>query len=164
MKFAQRAFAISLLSVTPVLLSLPTYAADDLKATAEKSAATSEKSVIVVHLQHFTDDLHAASMAVKLATAMQSKGADVTLFLDLEGVRVADTRQPQDLSWGQGHGLTFANLYDDFVKAGGKVLVCPHCAQAVGLTEKELRPGVKIAKDANEVADLLLSASKILDY
>lgn len=163
MTFIQRALVIGLLSTTPVLLSLPTYA-EEAKATAEKAAAASEKSVVVVHLQHFTGDLHAASMAVKLATAMQSKGAEVTLFLDLEGVRVADTRQPQDLSWGQGHGHTFADMYDAFIKAGGKVLVCPHCAQAVGMTEKELRPGAKIAKDANEVADLLLSASKILDY
>jgi predicted peroxiredoxin len=116
----------------------------------------------VVHLTHATDDLHAAFMALKLAGAMQEKGARVTLLLDLEGVRVADTRQPGDLVWG--HGEPLATYYDSFVKGGGKVLVCPHCAAAAGMDAKVLRPGAQIAKDVAELAALLLAADKILDY
>jgi predicted peroxiredoxin len=117
---------------------------------------------VVVHLSHATDDLHASFMALKLAQAMQEKGAQVTLLLDLEGVRVADTRQPNDLLWG--HGEPLASHYDAFVKAGGKVLVCPHCAGAAGVEAKSLRPGARIAKDPGELAAALIAADKILDY
>jgi sulfur relay (sulfurtransferase) complex TusBCD TusD component (DsrE family) len=117
---------------------------------------------VVVHLSHATDDLHAPFMALKLAQAMQEKGAQVTLLLDLEGVRVADTRQPNDMHWGSGEPL--ASHYNGFIKAGGKVLVCPHCASAVGLDMKSLRPGAQIAKDIGELAAVLIAADKILDY
>jgi predicted peroxiredoxin len=119
------------------------------------------KQQIVVHLSHYTDDLHRALMALKIAELMQTKGAQVTLMLDLEGVRLADTRQPRDLQWGRFG--TAADAYDAFVKAGGKVMVCGHCAMAVGLDEKSLRPGAQMAQEGG-LADLILAADKVLDY
>lgn len=116
---------------------------------------------IVVHLSSSTNDLHAAKMALKLGTALKEHGAKVTLFVDLEGVRIADARQPQDLRWGGE--ATVAELYGAFVAAGGKVLVCPHCAQAVGLDSKSVREGAKIGT-TEEIVGLLAGASKILDY
>lgn len=127
---------------------------------APADSAASQR--VVVHLSHSTDDLHAAFMALKLAMAMQEKGAQVTLLVDLEGVRVADARQPNDLVWG--HGEPLSTYYDAFVKAGGKVLVCPHCAAAAGLEAKSLRPGAQIAKDPGELATVLMAAERILDY
>jgi hypothetical protein len=47
-------------------------------------------------------------MALKLGTAMQEAGSYVTLFVDLEGVRVADSRQPQHLRWGDGAPVLIA--------------------------------------------------------
>ena len=83
-------------------------------------------------------------------------------FLDLEGVRLADQRQPNDLRWGSNKS-SLKSLYLVYVKAGGKVLVCPHCAKAQGLTRKSLRAGAKIAAP-EQLATLLLEADKILDY
>jgi predicted peroxiredoxin len=163
MKNLKKSLLISVLSVTAVVSSLPVYATTEPTAAVVTTAA-SEKQVIVVHLSKFTNDLHAAMMAVKLAKALQEQGAAVTLFLDLEGVRLVDTRQPQDLSWGSGDSHSVNHMYDAFVKAGGKILVCPHCAKSAGMTAETLRTGAIIAKDAGEIADLLISASKILDY
>jgi flagellar biosynthesis/type III secretory pathway ATPase len=75
-------------------------------------AGAQAKQQIVVHLKHYTNDLHAALMALTIAELMQSKGAQVTLMLDLEGVRLADARQPLDLQWGQAG--TAAKAYDAF--------------------------------------------------
>jgi len=116
---------------------------------------------IVVHLKHYTDYLHAAFMAVKLAGALQEKGADVTMFVNLEGVRLVDSGTPLDLRWGQSNELT--TYYESYINAGGSVLVCPHCAMAAGLEAKDIRKGAKIGSQ-DEVVDLLLSADKILDY
>ncbi len=91
-----------------------------------------------MHLAHGTDDLHAAFMALKLSTNLQKRGAQVTLVLTLEGVRIASKNQPLDLRWGSGQ-MTLGQMYDDFIAAGGKVMVCPVCAEAVGITAASLR-------------------------
>jgi predicted peroxiredoxin len=125
------------------------------------SAQATAKQKVVVHLTHYTDQLHAAKMAVHLAHVMQSMGAEVTLLLDVEGVRLASTKEPQNLIWGKGDPISVE--YAAFVKAGGRVLVCPHCAEYAGITERDLRPGAHIGKDG-ELAKTILAADKVLDY
>jgi predicted peroxiredoxin len=132
-----------------------------MSGITDLSAGAQDKQQIVVHLRHYTDDLHAVLMALRVAGITQGKGAQVTLMLDLEGVRLADARQPNDLQWG--HGGTVAEAYDAFVKAGGKILVCRHCAMAAGIDEKSLRPGAQMAQEGG-LADLIMAADKVLDY
>jgi sulfur relay (sulfurtransferase) complex TusBCD TusD component (DsrE family) len=100
-------------------------------------------------------------MAVHFAQYLQEQGADVTLLLDVDGVRLAEQGQ------AKAPGTTNAQIstyYDGFVKAGGKVLVCPHCAAVAGLTAQNLRPGAHLGKDLGELADVFLAADKTLDY
>lgn len=137
-------------------------AAEIIAPCTANAAAETKKQHIVVHLNHYTDDLHAASMAVGLAKTMQERGQKVTLMLVLEGVRLADVRQPQDLSWG--HGDEIAKAYDAFVKAGGEVIVCPHCAKAAGFDGKSLRPGARMSKEGDDLADVTIAADKVLDF
>ncbi len=117
---------------------------------------------IVVHLTHAADDLTATAMALRLASTLQRKGAQVTVFLDLEGARIADTRQPLDLLTRRGKPII--ELYNALVQAGGSLMVCPHCAGSIGLTSETLRPGASIAANDDELADMILKADKILDY
>jgi predicted peroxiredoxin len=117
---------------------------------------------VVVHLSHFTDDLHAGFMAVKLAKAMQARGASVTVFVDLEGARLADARQSLTVFWGPSD-VPLASHYGEFIQAGGSVLVCPHCAHAAGMTADSIRDGARIGTE-EELAAMLLEADKILDY
>jgi sulfur relay (sulfurtransferase) complex TusBCD TusD component (DsrE family) len=116
---------------------------------------------IVVHLSHYTDDVHAASMALSLARNLQQGGAAVTLFLDLEGARLGDTRGPQDLRWGSGPLLS--EEIDAFSKAGGSILLCAHCARSAGIDAAKLRAGARIGTD-QEVREVFLAADKVIDY
>jgi sulfur relay (sulfurtransferase) complex TusBCD TusD component (DsrE family) len=134
------------------MLSLPAQAAPPVK-----------KQTIVVHLSNFTSDLHAAMMAITIAKALQKKGAKVTLFLDVEGVRAGDLRQPHNLTWGNRKNPTFGEQYWAFVRAGGKVVLCPHCAEAIGMKKKDLRKGAKMGTE-KEIMNLLLAADKVIDY
>lgn len=124
-------------------------------------AQSAARQKVVVHLTHYTDNLHAVTMAVHLAHMMQTKGAEVTLVLDLEGVRLADNRQPLDLVWGKGEPV--AKEVTAFVKAGGHILLCPHCSEYAAITAANLRPGARIAKEG-ELPDTILAADKVLDY
>jgi predicted peroxiredoxin len=117
---------------------------------------------IVFKIDHGTDDLHAVVMALKLSKMILDQKQDVTLFLNLEGVRIADKKQPMGLKWGASD-KTVEELYNDFVTAGGQVLVCPHCAHVAGLSKQDLRKGAKIAEE-KEVADLFVKADKVIDY
>lgn len=120
---------------------------------------------IVVHLSHSTDDLHRATMALDLARALQEAGASVTLFMDLEGVRLVDKSLPQDLAWGFGaQKSSIQLLLKNYVEGGGKIMLCPHCAQAVGLTDSMISSEANIAAGPDEVARLFLEADKVIDY
>jgi predicted peroxiredoxin len=116
---------------------------------------------IVVHLSHYSDDLHAVNMALELGTMLADSGAAVTLFADLEGARLGDRRSPRSLRWGSGKPVS--ELFNAFVDAGGNVVLCPHCANAAGISEDDLRDGARIGTP-EEIAALLLAADKILDY
>lgn len=120
-----------------------------------------EGQQVVVHLSHYTDDLHAASMALKVSEMLASAGAKVTMFIDLEGVRLADTRTPQDLRWGQT--VPISELYARAVEAGVTIFVCPHCAEAAGMRPTDLREGAAIASP-DTLASMFLSADKVIDF
>ncbi len=123
--------------------------------------ADAAEQTIFVQSGSYTEDLHRAFMAIKLAHGLQEKGANVILFLNLESARAADKTVPNDIVWGSGEPYSY--YYEGFVKAGGKILVCPHCAKAAGVTPDQLRDGAKIA-EFGEVTDAILAADKILDY
>ncbi len=131
--------------------------------TTSSSAEAITEQRIIVHLAQGTDNLHAAFMALKIAHGLQKKGAQVVLLLTMEGVRIADNRQPQNLRWGNSP-MTIGEIYEEFVKAGGKVFLCPICSQAVGLELKNLRQGAEFAKDDNDIPSLILSADKVFGF
>ena len=127
---------------------------------AQAGETRAEAQEIVVHLGSFTNDLHAAFMALSLATNLQQSGASVTLFLDREGVRMADSRRG-DLTWGDSGAI--ADDLAAFSAAGGAIVLCPHCAHLGGVDAASLRPGAHIATP-EEVAGLFLSADKVIDF
>lgn len=141
-----------------VLLSLALLVA---LGTTAAIAQTAVRQKVVVHLKHYTDNLHAVKMAVHLAYMMQTMGADVTIFLDLEGVRLASTREPQTLVWGKGDPIS--KEYGEFARGGGEVLLCSRCAEHAGITASQLRPGARLSKDGT-LAKTILAAEKVLDY
>ena len=157
--FGIRSFAAALaLGLATALASVSGVQA----ATGSHAAAQAEDAqTIVVHLSHFTDDLHAAHMALSLSKALRDQGADVTLFLDLEGVRLADSRSRDDLAWGDSGGV--GDAFDAFVSAGGTVGVCSHCAAQASVTAETLREGAQLLA-REQVAALFLAADKVIDY
>lgn len=130
-----------------------------LVSTAGADEKSQPKDTVLIHLSSYSDNLHAVSMALKIGHMLSINETSVTLFLDLEGVRLADKNQPQTLLWGKGD--TIEKLYTAYVNAGGMVLVCPHCADAAGVVD--LREGAEIANQKSLVM-VIKNADKILDY
>jgi len=128
----------------------------------ESTAQEASSKKVVVHLSHFTDSLHYPFMALEVADAMQQRGAQVTLFLDIEGARLANKGENLRVRWGS-HDTTLGDLYNRFVRAGGHVLVCPHCAEHFGIDEGALREGAKLGTD-DTITSVMLAAEKVVDY
>ncbi len=167
MKKVHLGFAIATLNLlgtvlAPALNLLPAAYAQH-HTPSPQSSTSGQGQTIIMHLNHGTDDLHAAFMALKLGTNLQKRGAQVVLVLTLEGVRIADKNQPLNLRWGSSP-MTLAQLYDEFVAAGGKVMVCPACAEAAGITASNLRSGAQLAKENQDIPSLILAADKIIDF
>ncbi len=116
---------------------------------------------IVVHLSKSERDAHAAILAVKVAEELQNQGAAVTLYLDLEGAQLVDARRERDGLWATSGPLP--KHYDRLLAAGGKVFVSAEDARLAGLGQADLRKGAHVASPA-EMAQVLLSADKIIDY
>jgi len=145
------------------LLTLAALAVTTFPSHAQDNEAPSaEGQKVVVHLSHFTDDLHRCFMALKVAGMMQEAGAEVTLFLDLEGVRLAERRHQLQLTWG-GDGPPLSEHYKRYTEAGGKILLCPHCAKSANLGDMGLKRHAEIGTP-QALSRMLIEADKVIDY
>ncbi len=149
-----------------IMFGLILAAALSAGISTKESVADTEKEQqaqqVVVHLSHFTDDLHRCFMSLKMANLMQEFDADVTLFLDLEGVRLAERRQRLDVTWGS-NPTQLGELYDEFIEGGGRVVLCPHCAKSARIGDMALKRNAEIGNVTN-IGKLLTEADKIMDY
>lgn len=104
--------------------------------------------VLVVKATHAEDDPERAHLAVNIAAAGVAGGAEVHLFLAVEGVRLA---LPD-----AGAGIVVegaAPLADllDVVRAGGSVVVCGPCATRRGLAPEDFVEGTTMGGAARFV-------------
>ena len=153
---------IRILTILAFAFALVVAPATSSSLTAHAHDHAEDTQSVVVHLSHFTDDLHAAFMALNIGTMLAESGeAEVTLFLDLEAVRLADAGSRSDLAWGDSGGV--GEAFDGFVAAGGSVMVCPHCAAQASVDAEGLRNGAHMAT-REEIVAMFLSADKIIDY
>lgn len=130
------------------------------RATAQgEPAREGSAKAIVVHIGQYSNDLHSAAMGLGLAGMLQEAGADVTVFLDREAVRLADAAHPL-LTYGD---TDVGSLLSSFLSGGGRVVVCPHCAELGGVEASELREGVVMGTRAS-IAQLFLGADTVIDY
>ena len=90
-----------------------------------------------------TDDIDRAAMAIGFATKVRKNtGKPVTIFMNTQGVRLADINIPQNV---HKSGNTMHQMLQMFMDEGGVALVCPVCMKNVGgLSEGEILPGVII--------------------
>jgi predicted peroxiredoxin len=124
-----------------------------------RPAVSQESQNIVIHIGQYSNDLHATAMGLGLATILVDRGAEVTVFLDREGVRLIDSDQPVLVYGDSDTGA----LLREFIEGGGKIIVCPHCAMLAGVDKTEMRDGVEMGTKET-IGDLFLKADKVIDF
>ncbi|MGE3955143.1 MAG: DsrE family protein [Vicinamibacterales bacterium] len=91
-----------------------------------------KKEAVFVNLT--SDEPERVTMALNFSTKLLQGGNEVTVFLNVDGVRLGSTKVAA-LSSQRGELATF-------MKAGGKVVICPHCMQVRGVAAGDLLAGL----------------------
>ncbi|MGZ8887520.1 MAG: DsrE family protein [Nitrososphaeraceae archaeon] len=127
------------------------YGQDDVSKTIAKKNA----NPIVYHLT--SNDPWRASIAISDATNLNNLGYNITLLLSIEGVQVG-VKNPHH----------FLNLNDvvtnvtNFIKDGGKVVVCGVCLRVAGFQPNEIIDGAIIGND--EITFKIFTNDTVVTY
>src|SRR6187551_483288 len=130
---------------------LPTgYGQNEVSKTIAKNA-----NPIVYHLT--SNDPWRASISISDAINLKNLGYNITILLSIEGVQVG-VKNPHH----------FLNLNDvvtnvtNFIKDGGKVVVCSVCLRVAGFQPNEIIDGAIIGTD--EITPKLFTNATVVTY
>ena len=113
-----------------LLLVLFTFVSFGISSTG--FSAELEKKLFV---RLTTDDLDRAAMAVGISSkVLSTEKIPVTIFLSAQGVRWVDKNIPQNR---YANGKTIPEMMREFMKSGGKIIICKMCMKNVGGLKKE---------------------------
>jgi predicted peroxiredoxin len=127
------------------------YGQDDISKTITKKNV----NPIVYHLT--SNDPWRASIVISDATNLKNLGYNVTLLLSIEGVQVG-VKNPH-------HHLNLDNIVTnvtDFIKDGGKVVVCGVCLEVAGFEPNEIIDGAIVG--TAEITPKLFTNATVVTY
>ncbi len=129
---ASGALALAILSGSGVMNSL------------EAQSEGGDKTPVFLNITSGQDDLHAVCMGLGLAKNALAEGHTVVVFLNVHAPVFASTELPEDLKFADFPPVKV--LVSQIIEAGGKVLVCGHCARLTSVKPDQLIPGVTLAE------------------
>ena len=146
---------ILLVSILVTGLSFPSsvYGQDgqnDISQNISKNA-----NPIVYHLTN--DDPWRASIALSDATSLKNLGFNVTFLLSIEGVQVG-VKNPHE-------HLNLDNVVENvtnFIKDGGKVVICGVCLKVAGFEPNDIIDGAIIGND--KISANLFTNATVVTY
>jgi len=102
-----------------------------------------EGGKVVINLTTGHEDADLVSVAFLTATAAQTAGKQVIMFLTKEAVRLGLPGYAEAIE--SAGAPPVERLYGQFNEAGGELFVCPICFNARRLDESALVPNAKLA-------------------
>jgi predicted peroxiredoxin len=122
----------------------------------QEAIASSEESLFV---NLSTDELDRAAMAVNFShKILKGKEIPVTIFLNVEGVRLVDKNI-------HASGESVQDKLVSFMADGGTVLICPFCMNNVGgMTQEDVVDGVMLGGPDMTWTALFAEGARVLSY
>ncbi|MHB2021284.1 MAG: DsrE family protein [Candidatus Xenobia bacterium] len=114
-----------------------------------------------VSLTAAKDNADKATVAFVVANAALGSEKDTMVFLSTEGVRLSQKGYADDVH--EGGFAPLRELMENFVKGGGKVVVCSPCFKKRGLDENALIDGAVIAGGA-KLVEFLADGTPCISY
>lgn len=116
---------------------------------------------LLINLTTAKNDADKTTVAFVVANAGVAAGQEVTIFLNVEGVRLANPGYADGVAVDGFKPL--AELMASYTANGGKLWVCPPCFNARGLDKEQLIAGATFAGGA-AVVELLGQGAASLSY
>jgi predicted peroxiredoxin len=138
-----------------------TMESPDPAVVAFQEAIASSDESLFVNLS--TDELDRAAMAVNFShKILKGKEIPVTIFLNVEGVRLVDKNIPQNIHVS---GESVQDKLVSFMADGGTVLICPFCMNNVGgMTQEGVIDGVMLGGPDMTWTALFAEGARVLSY
>lgn len=123
-------------------------------------ALSSENDEKKLFVSLTTDDLDRAAMAVGIGNkVLSTEKIPVTIFLSAQGVRLADKTIPQNVHVS---GKTIPEMFQAFIKNGGRIIICKMCMNNVGGMKKEdVMNGIEFS---GAIEALFADNTRVLSY
>ncbi len=117
---------------------------------ASSNAFADDSEKLFVNLT--SDEMNRATMAIELSTqVLKQKNIPVTIWLTVEGVRIADTTIPEH---SHANGKSLKAMLSDFMTEGGKVIMCGMCMTNVaGMKKDEVLDGIQFSGGMDALLD-----------
>ena len=116
---------------------------------------------LLINLTSAKDNADKATVAFVVANAGVAAGQEVTIFLNIEAVRLAVPGYADDIAIEGFKPLK--ELIASFTSNGGKIWICPPCFNARGLNKDTVIAGTAFAGGA-AVVELLGQGASSLSY
>ena len=114
----------------------------------------------LVNCQSGSEDLEKATVALIVAGAASAMDSETAIFLTCDGVRLATTGGADGL---QVDGYPpLSDLLEGLFENGGKLWVCPVCANARNISADDLVNGAEIAGAARTIG-FINDGAKVLN-
>ena len=126
------------------LLVVASLGCQQQSPTTEAAPAAAAAPGVLVNVTRGEDDLHAVSMGLNLAKHAAERGLPVVVFLNVAAPIFASSALPAETAYEDFPPVRV--LLEAVLAAGGKVLVCKHCAQVSGVDASTLLPGVVLSE------------------
>ena len=95
-------------------------------------------------------------MALIFSEAAVGQGYAVTVFLNIDSVRIAEKDNPM-FEPSRAH-------LEQAIKAGAKVIVCPHCLHYAGLKKADLISGAKVGNSDEILGALFAPDTRVMSW
>lgn len=110
------------------------------------AAASPSKAPLLINVTHGRDNLHAASMALRMASTALEQGHRVVVLLNVNAPILGSTQLGEDVRHSDFPPIT--QMVRDVISRGGQVIVCGHCATEQGVQADSLLSGVTVGNGA----------------
>ena len=121
-----------------------------------------EKSVVIV-MTSGPSTPHRCATPFYISAVLASMDADVSIFLTMEGVKLAQTGVAEGLTAMQG-GKTIIEFIRDAKQAGAKLYLCKPAMPGYDLDVSDVIDEVDEIANASKMADLVLACDKSMYF
>ncbi len=136
-------------------------------AVAEESAkkptrSLPKKPTLVINLVSGEDNLHAVTMGLHFAEHGLADRREVVIFFNVKSPSLARKNLADNVRFKDKPSIK--EMIAKLGQGGAKMVVCPMCAEVMGVKAGELAPGIEMIKEREQIFDYLHENSVVFTY